>query len=389
MQGTEVPGERLNNSMVTQISQGINADRTIATTPTIEKEDIYDEDVIYQKMKQAVSGVRWKPSVGYFIHHHITEIEELSQTLRNGTYAPRRPKFFRITEPKPRTIMSVHIKDRIYLRALNDIAIYPQITKSLIPDNFACQKGKGTDPARKRLREFLESYYRHYGCQGYRLQVDIHGYYPNMNREYAKSVFRKRMTNETYPLAEQALGYHPGEIGFSPGDQTIQNVGIAALDDLDHFIKERMRIKYYIRYMDDFILFHPDREYLMHCYSEIEKFLSKQRMTINPTKTEIQPISKPMLFLGFVYGLMKTGKVVILVDPRKIKHERKKLRRMADHVLKNKPIRKKKRNIFISKHDVDIHFRAYKATIRFGNSRKVIYNLNRFYENLWKGQNHE
>lgn len=389
MQGTEVPGESLNNSMVTRISQGINADRTIATTPTIEKEDIYDEDVIYQKMKQAVSGVRWKPSVGYFIHHYITEIEELSQMLRDGTYAPRKPKFFRITEPKQRTIMSVHIKDRIYLRALNDIAIYPQITKSLIPDNFACQKGKGTDPARKRLREFLRLYYRHYGCQGCRLQVDIHGYYPNMNREYAKSVFRKRMTNETYPLAEQALGYHPGEVGFSPGDQTIQNVGIAALDDLDHFIKERLRIKYYVRYMDDFILIHPDREYLMHCYSEIEKFLTRQRMTINPTKTEIQPISKPMLFLGFVYRLMETGRVVILVDPRKIKHERKKLRRMADHVLRNKPIRKKKRDIYITKHDVDIHFGAYKATIRFGNSRKVIYNLNRFYENLWKGQNHE
>ena len=375
--------------MVTQISSGIEALSTIATNPIIEKEDIFDEDVIYRKMKQAISGVRWKPSVGYFVHHYITEIEELSQMLRDDTYAPRKPKFFRITEPKPRRIMSVHIKDRIYLRALNDIAIYPQITKSLIPDNFACQKGKGTDSARKRLREFLRAFYRRNGCQGYRLQVDIHGYYPNMNREYAKSVFRKRMTSETYPLAEQALGFHPGDVGFSPGDQTIQNVGIAALDDLDHFIKEQLRIKYYIRYMDDFILIHPDREYLMRCYSEIEKFLTKQRMTINPTKTEIQPISKPMLFLGFVYRLTETGKVVILVAPRKIKHERKKLKRMAAHVLERKPIRKKKREIYLSKHDVDAHFKAYKATIRFGNSRKLIYNLNRFYESLWKGQNNE
>ena len=385
MQGTEFPGESPNNSMTTQTSQGMDAISAIATTPTIQKEDIYDEDVIYWKMKQAISGVRWKPSVGYFVHHYISEIDELSQMLRDGTYAPRKPRYFKITEPKPRTIMSVHIRDRIYLRALNDIAIYPQITKSLIPDNFACQKGKGTDPARKRLKEFLKANYRHHGCQGYRLQVDIHGYYPNMSKEHAKSVFRKRMTKETYPMAEQALGYHPGEIGFSPGDQTIQNVGIAALDDLDHFIKERLRIKYYIRYMDDFVLMHPNEEYLNYCLREIKKILAKQSMTINPIKTEIQPIANPIIFLGFKYRLTESGKVIIHADPRKIKHERKKLKRMVAHVMAGKPIMKKKRTISLSKHDVDAHFRAYKATIRFGNSRKLIYNLNRYYNSLWKG----
>ena len=389
MQGTEIPDESLNNTMVTQTSQGMNAICSIDTNPIIHKEDIFDEDIIYWKMNQAISGVRWKPSVGYFVHHYITEIDELSQMLRNGIYKPRKPRFFKITEPKPRTIMSVHIRDRIYLRALNDIAIYPQITKSLIPDNFACQKGKGTDPARKRLREFLRRFYRHNKCQGYRLQVDIHGYYPNMSREHAKSVFRKRMTSETYPLAEQALGFHPGTVGFSPGDQTIQNVGIAALDDLDHFIKEWLEIKYYIRYMDDFILLHPDKEYLAFCLKEIRRFLAMQLMEINPIKTEIKHISKPFLFLGFQYRLTETGKVVIFADPKKIKHERKKLKRMVSHVLSGKPIKKKCGNIYLKKKDVDTHFKAYKATIRFGHSRKLIYNLNRIYENLWKGQSNE
>ena len=389
MQGTELPGESLNNSMVTQISYGINATRTIAQTPIIA-EDVYDEDVIHWKMWQAVSGVRWKPSVGYFVHHYITEIDGLSQMLRNGTYSPKKPRYFNITEPKPRRIMSVHIRDRIYLRTLNDNIIYPQITKSLIPDNFACQKGKGTDAARKRLKEFLRSFYRHYKCQGYRLQVDIHGYYPNMNREFAKSVFRKRMTKDTYPMAEQALGFHPGDIGFSPGDQTIQNVGIAALDDLDHFIKERLRIKYYLRYMDDFILLYPSKEYLQFCFGEIRRFIAKQFMEINPIKTEIKVITKPITFLGFKYKLMDNGRVVILVDPKKIKHERKKLKRMALHVKEGKPFKKRKdREISLTKHDVDAHFKAYKATIRFGNSRKIIHNLNRYYKSLWKGQNDE
>ena len=170
-----------------------------------------------------------------------------------------------------------------------------------------------------------------------------------------------------------------------PGDQTIQNVGIAALDDLDHFIKERLRIKYYIRYMDDFVLMHPNEEYLNYCLREIKRILAKQSMTINPIKTEIQPIANPIIFLGFKYRLTESGKVIIHADPRKIKHERKKLKRMAAHVMTGKPIMKKKKAISLSKHDVDAHFRAYKATIRFGNSRKLIYNLNRYYNSLWKG----
>ena len=108
-------------------------------------------------------------------------------------------------------------------------------------------------------------------------------------------------------------------------------------------------------------------------------------MTINPIKTEIQPIEKPIIFLGFKYKLTESGKVIIHADPRKVKHERKKLKRMAAHAMTGKPIMKKKRAISLSKHDVDAHFRAYKATIRFGNSRKLIQNLNRYYKSLWKG----
>ena len=362
---------------------------TTATTPTIEPEDIIGREALYVSFTKCIKNVRWKPSVGYIVHHYLTEISELSDDLKNGTYMPRRAKLFQITEPKPRTIMSMHIRDRIFLRSLNDVAIYPQITKSLIKDNYACQKGKGTDPARIRLREFLKEYYRKNGCKGYRLQIDIHGYYPNMDRDYAKATFRKRMQSNIYPMAAQVLDYHPGQIGFNPGDQTIQNVGISALDDLDHYIKEKLRIRGYIRYMDDFILMHQDKEYLENCLCEIKRKLEVQHMEINPKKTEIKPITDPFLFLGFLYRLTESGKVIILADPAKIKHERKKLARMAAHVRDRKPIIRRGREIILTKHDVDVHFRAYKASIRFGNSRNLIYNLNRYYEDLWKGQNHE
>lgn len=131
--------------------------------------------------------------------------------------------------------------------------------------------------------------------------------------------------------------------------------------------------------MDDFILLHPDKEYLKHCLVEIEKKLATQKMSVNRSKTNIEKITKPITYLGFVYRLTQTGKVVILADPKKIKRERKKIKRMVALVEKGK----------LTKHDVDRHFKAFKASARYGCSHNLIYRLNRWYESLWKGRDDE
>ena len=270
--------------------------------------------------------------------------------------------------------MSVHFRDRIYQRSLNDVAIYPQTSRSFIADNFACQKGKGTLPARERLKEFLHRFYRKHGLNGYVLKMDIKGYYPNMDHAYAESMLFKYLDIETYKMAVGVLSRLPGEVGYNPGSQIVQIVGITALDHIDHFIKERLRIKYYIRYMDDLILLHEDKDYLIKCWRQISAMLSDIHMELNAKKTCIKRVSDPMLYLGFVYRLTPTGKVVILADPEKIKHERKKLKRMVALVKSGK----------MTKLQVDKHFKQYKASVRYGNSNKLICRLNRWYEKLWE-----
>ena len=272
--------------------------------------------------------------------------------------------------------MSIHFRDRIYQRSLNDVAIYPQVTKHFIADNFACQKGKGTEAARNRLKEFLYQHYWKHGADGYVLKIDIEGYYPNMDHEFAETMLQEYLDDETYQMTKDVLARLPGDVGYNPGSQIVQIVGITALDKIDHFIKEKLRIKHYIRYMDDFILLHPDKDYLEFCLAEISNLLEAQEMAINEKKTFIQPITKPIKFLGFVYRLTQTGKVVILADPKKIKHEKKKIKRMVNLVKKGK----------LTKHDVDKHFKAWKSSVRYGNSHQLIFNLNRWYESLWEGQ---
>lgn len=338
-------------------------------------ENIISVDALYDSMAKCSQGVKWKGTVAYYRHHWPDELEKLSAQLHDGTYKERKAKFFTITEPKRREIMSIHFRDRIYQRSLNDVAIYPQTSKSFIADNFACQKGKGTDAARDRLKEFLHRYYRKHGAEGYALKIDIKGYYPNMKHDFAESMLCGYLDDETYQLAQKVLAHLPGEVGYNPGSQIVQIVGITALDKIDHYIKERLRVKYYIRYMDDFILIHNDKNFLEQCLNKIEEKLKEQGMEINVTKTYIQKVSEPISYLGFVYRLTKSGKVVILADPKKIKHERKKILRMRKLVDQGK----------LTKRDVDMHFKAYKTGVRYGNSHNLIYRLNKWYKSLWKG----
>lgn len=341
----------------------------------MNKEDIIGEDALFESMNKCSKGVKWKGTVAYYRHHWPDEIKKLSDQLHDGTYKERRPKYFTVTEPKRREIMSIHFRDRIYQRSLNDTAIYPQASKSFIADNFACQKGKGTEAARDRLKDFLYRFHRNCGSSGWVLKIDIKGYYPNMEHKYAEAMFGRYLDDETYQMALGVLARLPGDVGYNPGSQIVQIVGITALDRIDHYIKERLKVKFYIRYMDDFILLHPDKAYLQHCLEEIIRMLHNCKMEVNESKTEIRRIINPITYLGFIYRLTPTGAVVISADPKKVKHERKKIMRMVALVEKG----------VLTKHDVDVHFKAYKASVRYGNSHNLIYRLNRWYESLWKG----
>lgn len=341
----------------------------------MNKENIIGVDALFESMNKCAKGVKWKGTVAYYRHNWCDEIPKLSTQLHDGTYKERKAKFFTVTEPKRREIMSIHFRDRIYQRSLNDVAIYPQVSKHFIADNFACQKGKGTKAARDQLKAYLHQFERKHGLNGYILKIDIKGYYPNMSHEYAESMLCNYLDPETYNMAIDVLANLPGDVGYNPGSQIVQIVGITALDCIDHYIKECLGIEYYIRYMDDFILIHHDKEYLKYCLQQIESQLASLGMRTNQKKTYIQNVSDPILFLGFVYRVIDNGKIIILSNPKKVKHERKKIKRMVVMVQKGK----------LTKRDVDRHFKAYKASVSYGNSHNLIYRLNRWYESLWKG----
>ena len=107
-------------------------------------------DALWLSMMKCKRGVMWKDSVANFVLNGVKEATKLSDDLNDGAYVERPHKYFTVTSPKRREIMSISFRDRVYQRSLNDVAIYPVMVKSFIYDNAACQKGKGTDFARNR-----------------------------------------------------------------------------------------------------------------------------------------------------------------------------------------------------------------------------------------------
>ena len=97
----------------------------IETTTKIE--DIIGYDALFNSLQKCKKGVGWKSTTGYYIHNWNTELLKMEEELSDGTYQKRKPKFFMITEPKVREIMSIHFRDRIYIRSFNDNALYPQL----------------------------------------------------------------------------------------------------------------------------------------------------------------------------------------------------------------------------------------------------------------------
>lgn len=340
------------------------------------EENIIGYDALYNSMLKCRRGVGWKDSVAHFVLNAPEEIMRLEEELKEGTYRPRKPQHFAITHPKRREIASIPFRDRVYQRSLNDNVLYPAMTRSFIFDNWACQKGKGTDGARERLKEFLRRYYRKHGAVGWVAQFDVKGYYPNMSHRFVEELFRSKLPEGVFRRVLAVLRHqYEGEKGYNPGSQMIQIAGISALDYVDHYAKERLRVRYYIRYMDDFLMIHPDRGFLEECRERVREQLKRGEFELNEQKTRIYPLRIGIRFLGFDFRLTKTGKVVMLIDPRSVKAKRKNLRRLVS---------KSKRGE-IPRASVDESYRSWRAHAAKGNSWKLLRRMDDYYESLWRG----
>lgn len=268
-------------------------------------------------------GVMWKDSVCKWMFHKIENIQNLRQSLIDNTYKIDKYTIFKIFEPKLRIICSTSFKDRVIQRSLCNNGLYEILTKPLIYDNGACQLNKGTNFTNKRLEVHLHKYFANNKTnKGYILKLDIKNYFGSTPHSELKKVIDKYVKIEEfrcylYLLIDSFKDNRSvveikndsfGKRGIALGSQLSQLLQLLFINDIDHHIKEKLKIKHYIRYMDDMILIHNDKQYLTFCKQQIEKLLSLKGLTLNP-KSRIFRLDQSFQFCKIIYKLTSAGKI--------------------------------------------------------------------------------
>lgn len=301
--------------------------------PAIDIEDVIGYDALMESARKCTGGTIWKGGVSWFWLHADEEVSKLCDELHDGTYRPRPCREFEVTHPKRRPISAIAFRDRVVQRSYNDNVIYPLMSRRWIYDNCACQKGKGTDFACRRIACHLERHVKAHGTAGHVLQVDVRGYYAHMLHSVVDRRFAEMLPPWAAEFAREALtSQYGGDRGYRPGSQMVQIAGVDYLDPLDHAIKERMGIRGYVRYMDDLVLVHADEAYLRACLEDITSRLADVGLEPHPTKTHIMRVTDTVTFLGYDWRVMPDGHLRRLVRPDKVKEQRRHVRGLARRV---------------------------------------------------------
>ncbi|MEO1299129.1 MAG: RNA-directed DNA polymerase [Cyanobacteria bacterium J06636_16] len=272
---------------------------------------IIDFENLLKAARQAQQGKRFRANVLEFNYALEQELFTLQAELKAHTYQPGAYRTFEIRDPKPRMISAAPYRERVVHHALCNI-IMPLLEQTLIKDTYANRIGYGTHRALQRFTSFARRY-------RYCLQGDIQKYFPSIDHEILKALIRKRIkcpdtlwlidtiidaSNEQEPVIE----YFPGDDLLTPlqrrkglpiGNLTSQFFANLYLSPFDHFVKRQLKLKHYLRYVDDFAAFGDDRQELAEARRAMEDYLATLRLKMHPVKSQLFDTLHGANFVGF------------------------------------------------------------------------------------------
>lgn len=277
-------------------------------------DEICTFEVLYRAYLTARKGKRNKVSTAQYEANALLLTERLSHILRTEAYIPSKFETFFVYEPKKRLVQAPAFVDKVVQHGLVDNYLYEVITRSFIPANCASQIGKGVLYGLNRLKADMSDYWRKNGTtEGWVLKADVRHFFASIDHDILKAKLRKKVGDDKI-FRLMCVYIDTSADGLPLGYQTSQLLALLYLDEFDHFVKERLRIRYYCRQMDDFYLIHPDKEYLQYCLKEIQAFLAGLRLELNE-KTNIFPLRHGIDFLGFHTYITESGQII-----RKLRH---------------------------------------------------------------------
>lgn len=257
--------------------------------------NIYELNNIIKVFNEVCKNTKNKKKVEEYKKFKCANVYHIQKILKNKEYNVGKYYIFTIYEPKERTIVSQDMEDKIINHLVARYILYPAIIPCLIDANVASRKNMGVSKGLKLANTYRSKCNIKYS-NWYVLKCDISKFFYSINHEILKEKLKRRIKdNDAINIVNKIIDSYENGLGI--GNMTSQILAIFYLNDLDHFIKEKLKIKYYVRYQDDFCLFHNSKEYLRYCLEEIKKFLKKEDLKLNE-KTRIYKNTNNYMFLG-------------------------------------------------------------------------------------------
>jgi RNA-directed DNA polymerase len=249
-------------------------------------------------------GKRAKPDVQAFGMHLLDNLWQLHVDLASGRYRHGHYERFIVSDPKARIIHKASVRDRVVHRALYRL-LYPFFDRTFIDDSYSCRVGKGTHRALDQFTEQARRLNRNNTRTVYVLKADVRKFFASINHARLRAILTAYIPDPgLMRLVTQIIdsfSVSPGT-GLPLGNLTSQLFCNVYLNQLDQFIKHRLKVRYYVRYADDFLLMSTNRPQLEQLLPQIATFLHDELcLELHPDKVWIKTVASGVDFLGWVH----------------------------------------------------------------------------------------
>jgi retron-type reverse transcriptase len=274
----------------------------------IEITHIYDSIISLENLlgawREFISGKRGRKDVQLFQMNLMDNILQLQEDLKSKIYQHGAYQAFNVSDPKPRNIHKATVRDRLLHHAIYR-SLYPLYDQTFAADSYSCRNGKGTHKALDRFQTMARQVSINHTHTVWILKCDVRKFFASIDHEILLAVLDRRITDvDTLALLKhiiKSFETNPGK-GLPLGNLTSQLLVNIYMDVFDEWLKRDVNVKHYIRYADDFIILHQDRDYLLKIVQSIVLFLRTElHLELHPNKVSITTFASGVDFLGWVH----------------------------------------------------------------------------------------
>ena len=292
--------------------------------------NIFKHEITFTKLLEAhqktKKGKRFKKQVIEFEMDLETNLLKIGRELINNTYQFSKYFEFTIYEPKERKIKTLDYRDRVVQTWYVENFLKPYFLPQFIEDSYACIEGKGTHKAVDKMQSYIKKANKKYK-EVWVLKCDISKFFFNINREILFKLIKKKIKDKDFlEFTKKIIFYDNEKVGIPIGNYTSQFFANIYMNELDKYIKEELKIKYLIRYMDDFVLLLKNKKEARETLKNIENFLEEKLELKLNSKTAYFKQKQGINFCGF--RIWKTHRLLREQSKKKMKRKLKNFQKL-------------------------------------------------------------